>query len=105
VFFLSGGNQQKIVVAKCKCVDPRLLILDEPTRGIDVGSKAEIHHIIAELAESGMAVLIISSEMPEIMGICDRIISVRSGEITGDFQDTEITKKKLLDAIAHVGVY
>ena len=104
VFFLSGGNQQKIVIAKWMCVDPRLLILDEPTRGIDVGSKVEIHHIIAELAESGMAVLIISSEMPEIMGICDRIISVRSGEITGDFQDTEITEKKLLDAIAHVGV-
>jgi ribose transport system ATP-binding protein len=104
VFFLSGGNQQKIVIAKWMCIDPRLLILDEPTRGIDVGSKAEIHHIIAELAESGMAVLIISSEMPEIMGICDRIVSVRSGEITGDFQDTEITEKKLLDAIAHVGI-
>jgi ribose transport system ATP-binding protein len=103
VYFLSGGNQQKIVIAKWMCIDPKLLILDEPTRGIDVGSKAEIHHIIAELAESGMAVLIISSEMPEIMGICDRIISVRSGEITGDFKDTEITEKKLLEAIAHVG--
>jgi ribose transport system ATP-binding protein len=103
VFFLSGGNQQKIVIAKWMCINPKLLILDEPTRGIDVGSKAEIHHIIAELAESGMGVLIISSEMPEIMGICDRIISVRSGEITGDFPDTEITEKKLLDAIAHVG--
>jgi ribose transport system ATP-binding protein len=103
VFFLSGGNQQKVVIAKWMCIGPKLLILDEPTRGIDVGSKAEIHHIIAELAELGMAVLVISSEMPEIMGICDRIIAVRSGKITGDFKDTEITEKTLLEAIAHVG--
>jgi len=98
---LSGGNQQKIVIAKWMSTTPRLLILDEPTRGIDVGSKAEIHRIIAELAEAGMAVLVISSEMPEIMGICDRIISVRSGEITGVFSDQEVTEEKLIEAITH----
>jgi ribose transport system ATP-binding protein len=100
---LSGGNQQKIVIAKWLSMNPNLLILDEPTRGIDVGSKAEIHKLIASVAEAGYAVLVISSEMPEIMGVCDRIISMRSGRITGTFQDSEVTEKSLLNAIAHVG--
>ncbi len=99
---LSGGNQQKIVVAKWLSLAPDLLILDEPTRGIDVGSKAEIHKLIAKIAESGFAVLVISSEMPEIMGVSDRIIAMRSGKVTGVFQDSEVTEEILLNAIAHV---
>src|SRR5690606_4945781 len=70
---LSGGNQQKVVVSKWLASKPRLLIMDEPTRGIDVGAKAEIHRLISELAQQGMAILMISSELPEIMGMSDRI--------------------------------
>lgn len=99
---LSGGNQQKIVIGKWMSLDPKVLILDEPTRGIDVGSKAEIHKLIAQLAESGMAVLVISSEMPEIMGVSDRIVAMRSGRITGTFTGDEITESNLITAIAHV---
>nr|MDA3949553.1 ATP-binding cassette domain-containing protein [Spirochaeta sp.] len=99
---LSGGNQQKIVIAKWLCLSPRLLILDEPTRGIDVGSKAEIHKLIAKLAEDGIAVIVISSEMPEIMGVSDRIVAMREGRITGVFEGEEITEGNLITAIAHV---
>lgn len=99
---LSGGNQQKIVIAKWMSRNPRLLILDEPTRGIDVGSKAEIHKLIAALAESGVAVLVISSEMPEIMGISDRIIAMREGRITGVFEGDQISEQTLIAAIAHI---
>jgi ribose transport system ATP-binding protein len=99
---LSGGNQQKIVIAKWMSLNPRLLILDEPTRGIDVGSKAEIHKLIARLAEAGIAVLVISSEMPEIMGVSDRIIAMREGRITGVFEGEQITEENLITAIAHV---
>lgn len=98
---LSGGNQQKIVIGKWMSLAPRLFILDEPTRGIDVGSKAEIHKLIAKLAESGLAVLVISSEMPEIMGICDRIITMREGKISGEFSGDDITEENLIKAIAH----
>lgn len=99
---LSGGNQQKIVIAKWLCLNPRLLILDEPTRGIDVGSKAEIHKLIAKLAETGIAVIVISSEMPEIMGVSDRIVTMRGGRISGEFSGDEITEENLIKAIAHV---
>lgn len=99
---LSGGNQQKIVIAKWLCLNPRLLILDEPTRGIDVGSKAEIHKLIAKLAETGIAVIVISSEMPEIMGVSDRIVTMRQGRISGEFSGDEITEANLIKAIAHV---
>ncbi len=99
---LSGGNQQKIVIAKWLCLNPRLLILDEPTRGIDVGSKAEIHKLIAKLAETGIAVIVISSEMPEIMGVSDRIVTMRQGSISGEFSGDEVTEANLIKAIAHV---
>ena len=99
---LSGGNQQKIVIGKWMSLGPRLLILDEPTRGIDVGSKAEIHKLIASLAESGIAVVVISSEMPEIMGVSDRIIAMREGRITGIYEGEAITEENLIAAIAHV---
>lgn len=98
---LSGGNQQKIVIGKWMSLDLKLFILDEPTRGIDVGSKAEIHKLIAKLAETGLAVVVISSEMPEILGICDRIITMRNGKITGNFNEDEASEKGLMAAIAH----
>lgn len=96
---LSGGNQQKVVIAKWLCTNPKLLILDEPTRGIDVGSKAEIHKLIASLAEAGIGVLVISSEMLEIIGICNRIIAISQGQITAELKGDEITEKNLIKAI------
>lgn len=104
VVYLSGGNQQKVVISKWLCMSPRLLILDEPTRGIDVGSKAEIHKLIAELAESGIGILVISSEMPEIMGISNRIIAISQGRITAELAGKEITEKNLIHAISPVQI-
>jgi ABC-type sugar transport system ATPase subunit len=92
---LSGGNQQKAIVAKWLLTNPRVLILDEPTRGIDVGSKSEIHRLISRLARQGMAVILISSEMPEILGISDRIIAVRNGVLTGEFPRGSVTQEEL----------
>jgi ribose transport system ATP-binding protein len=99
---LSGGNQQKVVLAKWLSMNPKILILDEPTRGIDVGSKSEIHKIISELSGKGMAIIVISSEMPEIIGLCDRIITMCSGRITGNFSGDEISEKNLMYAIANL---
>lgn len=96
---LSGGNQQKVVIGKWLTLEPNLLILDEPTRGIDVGSKSEIHKIIADLAESGMAVIVISSEMPEIIGISNRIYTIAQGLITKEFSEDEISESNLIKAI------
>lgn len=93
---LSGGNQQKVVIARWLALSPRLLILDEPTRGIDVGAKAEIHALIAKLAEDGLAVLVISSEMPEIMGICHRILTVAEGRITGELALQDFSEDRLI---------
>jgi ribose transport system ATP-binding protein len=80
---LSGGNQQKLLLARWLEINPKVLMLDEPTRGVDVGAKAEIYGLIHQLVEKGMAVLFISSELPEIVGICDRVLVMREGEITG----------------------
>lgn len=101
---LSGGNQQKVVIARWLARSPRLLILDEPTRGIDVGAKAEIHALIAELAEQGLAVLVISSEMPEIMGISHRILTVADGRITAEFQLPEFSEERLIDGAVARGI-
>ena len=91
---LSGGNQQKVVLAKEISTEPRVLLLDEPTRGVDVGAKGEIYHRLRELAQTGLAVLVASSEMPELMGLCDRIIVLREGrsvaEFTGTFDEHSI---------------
>ncbi len=97
---LSGGNQQKIVIAKWLCLSPKLLILDEPTRGIDVGSKSEIHKLIRKLAKDGLAVLVISSEMAEIMSICDRIVTMYEGKVTGEFDRATVTEGKIIHAIS-----
>jgi ribose transport system ATP-binding protein len=97
---LSGGNQQKIVIGKWMALNPKLLILDEPTRGIDVGSKSEIHKLIAQMAHEGIAVLVISSEMPEIIGVSDRIVTMREGHVTSEFFRGDINEEKLLKACA-----
>ncbi len=94
---LSGGNQQKVVIARWLALSPRLLILDEPTRGIDVGAKAEVHSLIAELAEKGLAVLVISSEMPEIMGVCHRILTVAEGRVTSELGFHDFSEGRLIE--------
>jgi rhamnose transport system ATP-binding protein len=98
IFSLSGGNQQKVVVAKWLGVNPKVFMLDEPTRGIDVASKSEIHHMIARLADRGIAIIIISSELPEILKLSDRVIVMHEGHITGIFEGAEITSEHLLRA-------
>ncbi|MCD8351895.1 MAG: sugar ABC transporter ATP-binding protein [Planctomycetaceae bacterium] len=95
VFSLSGGNQQKVVLGKWLLTNPRILIVDEPTRGVDVGAKAEIHKILSTLASKGMAIIIISSDMPEIIGMCDRILVVSSGRITREVHRDEIIRKEV----------
>jgi methyl-galactoside transport system ATP-binding protein/inositol transport system ATP-binding protein len=94
---LSGGNQQKVLVARWLLSKPELIILDEPTRGIDVGSKADIHKLISSLAVSGKCVIMISSEMPEIMGMSDRIMIMHEGEITGIVENKNLTQEILLE--------
>jgi putative multiple sugar transport system ATP-binding protein len=93
---LSGGNQQKVALAKWVFTDPDILILDEPTRGIDVGAKYEIYTIIDELADQGKAILVISSELPELIGVCDRIYTLSQGRITGDVPKNEATQEHLM---------
>jgi rhamnose transport system ATP-binding protein len=93
---LSGGNQQKVVLAKWLATRPRILILDEPTRGIDVGTKAAVHGLMSQLAAQGMAILMISSELPEILGMSDRIIVMREGHLMARFSRTEATQEKIM---------
>ena len=94
---LSGGNQQKVVIGKWLMADPKVLILDEPTRGIDVGSKYEIYNIINDLVEQGIAVIMISSELEELMGMCDRVLVMREGRITGEVKiDEHATQEKIM---------
>ena len=95
---LSGGNQQKIVLAKWLSTHPKILILDEPTRGIDVGTKAAVHALMGKLASEGMAILMISSELPEILGMSDRIIVMHEGSLTGRFTRAEATQEKIISA-------
>jgi len=100
---LSGGNQQKVVLSKWLFADPQVLILDEPTRGIDVGAKYEIYTIINQLAEAGKAVLMISSEMPELLGMCDRIYVMNEGAIVAELDGTEASQEKIMQAIMRSG--
>ncbi|HYE84376.1 MAG TPA: sugar ABC transporter ATP-binding protein [Clostridia bacterium] len=95
---LSGGNQQKVVLGRWLLTDPKILLLDEPTRGIDVGAKAEIYQLINKLAKEGMGIIVISSELPEIIGVSDRIITFCEGRMTGEFIREEATQEKLLAA-------
>jgi len=93
---LSGGNQQKVSVSKALALNPKLLILDEPTRGVDVGAKAEIHKIISELTSKDLTIIMISSELPELLGMCDRIYVMKEGHIAGCFSKEEATQEKIL---------
>ncbi|MFN3147350.1 MAG: sugar ABC transporter ATP-binding protein [Paracoccaceae bacterium] len=97
---LSGGNQQKIVIGKWLSMHPNVLIVDEPTRGIDVGSKSEIHNLIRDLAAQGYAVIVISSEMPEVLHVSDRIVAMYSGRIMRTFTSDEVTEDNLIQAIS-----
>lgn len=93
---LSGGNQQKVVLAKWLSTKPKLLIMDEPTRGIDVGAKAEVHALMSRLAQQGIGILMISSEMPEIIGMSDRVIVMCQGRITGEFKRDQISQEEIM---------
>jgi len=84
VVFLSGGNQQRVVIAKWLATNPKILIVDEPTRGIDVGAKAEIHQLLNDLANQGMAIMMISSELPEIIAMSDRVLVIHKGRIKAE---------------------
>lgn len=95
---LSGGNQQKVVLAKWLSVKPKVLILDEPTRGIDVGAKAEIYRIMSGLAKEGMAIIMVSSELPEVIGMSDRILVMGNGRIQGEFEGGQATQEMILAA-------
>ncbi len=100
---LSGGNQQKVVLAKWLFADPKVLILDEPTRGIDVGAKFEIYTLMSELAEAGKCVVMISSEMPELLGLCDRIYVMNEGRFVGEFSREEASQEKIMRSIVTAG--
>jgi len=93
---LSGGNQQKVVLAKWLALNPKILILDEPTKGIDVGAKSEIHDLIRKLAQQGISVLVISSELPELLQVCDRILVMREGELTGEVMRSAASEELIM---------
>ena len=95
---LSGGNQQKVVIAKWLMMSPKILILDEPTRGIDVGAKSEIYRLISELAAKGVAIIVISSELPEILGISDRLITMHEGSVSGEFITEKTNSAEVMQA-------
>lgn len=94
---LSGGNQQKVVIAKWIASNPNVLIVDEPTNGVDIGAKSDIHRILRELAENGTAIIVISSELPEILSISDRILVMRKGQISGEFKNENLTQEMIMD--------
>ncbi len=93
---LSGGNQQKVLLARCMALSPRVLIVDEPTRGIDVGAKADVHQVLFDLATAGVAVIVISSELPEVMAVSDRIVVFREGRVTGVLENNGVDEETLM---------
>jgi D-xylose transport system ATP-binding protein len=95
---LSGGNQQKVVLAKWLLINPKVLFLDEPTRGIDVGAKQEIYTQINNLAKKGLAIIVVSSELPEVLGMSDRVMVLHEGQVTGEFTRAEATPEKVMMA-------
>ena len=98
VGLLSGGQRQALTLLMATMVTPKILLLDEPTRGIDVGAKAEIYQLINNLAKQGMAIIVVSSELPEVIGISDRIVTFCEGELTGEYLQEEATQEKLLQS-------
>ena len=97
---LSGGNQQKVVLARWLALRPKVLIVDEPTRGIDVGAKVEVHNLLFQMAQAGIAIIVISSELPEVLALADRIITMREGRITGELMRTDASQEKLMALMA-----
>ena len=93
---LSGGNQQKVVLSKWLATDPKLLVIDEPTRGIDVGTKAEVHRLLSELAVQGLAILMISSELPEVLGMADRVLVMREGRLMRELSRSDATQESIM---------
>jgi ribose transport system ATP-binding protein len=93
---LSGGNQQKVALTKLLAISPQMIFLDEPTRGVDVGAKAEIHGILRRLANDGVGIVVISSELPELIGVCDRVLVLREGEISGEVVGEEMTEERIM---------
>lgn len=93
---LSGGNQQKVLIARWLLAQPKILILDEPTRGIDVGAKAEIYRLISELANRGVAIILVSSELPEILGMSDRVMVMHGGHITGILDKQDASQERIM---------
>ncbi len=93
---LSGGNQQKVVLSKWLSLEPGILIVDEPTRGIDIGAKAEVHSLLNDLAKQGVAILMISSELPEVLAMSDRILVMRQGRIAGELSRSQATQERIM---------
>jgi ABC-type sugar transport system ATPase subunit len=93
---LSGGNQQKVMLAKWLLVNPRIMMVDEPTRGIDVGAKAEVHALLHDLSRKGTAIIVISSDLPEVLALADRILVMRDGGISGEMSGHEATEEKVM---------
>ncbi|MGO4448277.1 sugar ABC transporter ATP-binding protein [Phyllobacterium sp. TAF24] len=93
---LSGGNQQKVAIAKQLAVQPKVILMDEPTRGIDVGAKSEIHLLLRELARSGIGIIVISSELPELLGLCDRVLVIREGAVAGELGSEEMSEEAII---------
>jgi ABC-type sugar transport system ATPase subunit len=99
---LSGGNQQKVILARWLLAGPRVLIVDEPTRGVDVGAKAEIHNLLYDLARGGAAVVVISSDLPEVLAVADRVLVMREGRLTGELAKARATEAAVME-LASIG--
>jgi len=100
---LSGGNQQKVAIAKQLAVNPKVILMDEPTRGIDVGAKSEIHRLLRDLARSGIGIVVISSELPELLGLCDRVLVIHEGTVAGEVEDETMTEEAIMRLASGIG--
>lgn len=100
---LSGGNQQKVAIAKQLAVNPKVILMDEPTRGIDVGAKSEIHRLLRDLARSGIGIVVISSELPELLGLCDRVLVIHEGTVAGEVEGEAITEEAIMRLASGIG--
>ncbi|NKL36172.1 ATP-binding cassette domain-containing protein [Rhizobium leguminosarum bv. viciae] len=100
---LSGGNQQKVAIAKQLAVNPKVILMDEPTRGIDVGAKSEIHRLLRDLARSGIGIIVISSELPELLGLCDRVLVIHEGTVAGEVEGAAMTEEAIMRLASGIG--